>query len=288
MFWQISKIQVFFSEEWCPEWGRRRRQRRKEVVPVAAEPPPPPIPATGTTVERPPLVQLPQFEVLGSTDGLSTLPGRCNFPRCWFPMSLASPGTSIEEELRVLEVSITLFDVWRWWWPGDRLLLLLLLPSWFSSNFESCKNSGRSQLWWWDFCTKFCSGLVNNDLFSCCCRCLLVTSFPGLNPAEISEGGGIGLLKLLLTCAGSDRKLFPGVTFRSPSRGATNCSSCCTDWAALQWCWRWRWCSSSQIWPDVIRWCFVECNFMWFKLTLLPLSPPPSPPPSGSSKSGSP
>jgi len=106
-FDKFPRSKFFFQKNDAQSGGRRRR---KEVVPVAAEPPPPPIPATGTTVERPPLVQLPQFEVLGSTDGLSTLPGSPEFPRCWFPMSLASPGTSIEE-LRVLEVSITLFDV---------------------------------------------------------------------------------------------------------------------------------------------------------------------------------
>jgi hypothetical protein len=106
-FDKFPRSKFFFQKNDAQSGGRRRR---KEVVPVAAEPPPPPIPATGTTVERPPLVQLPQFEVLRSTDGLSTLPGSPNSPRCWFPMSLASPGTSIEE-LRVLEVSITLFDV---------------------------------------------------------------------------------------------------------------------------------------------------------------------------------
>jgi hypothetical protein len=106
-FDKFPRSKFFFQKNDAQSGGRRRR---KEVVPVAAEPPPPPIPATGTTVERPPLVQLPQFEVLRSTDGLSTLPGSPEFPRCWFPMSLASPGTSIEE-LRVLEVSITLFDV---------------------------------------------------------------------------------------------------------------------------------------------------------------------------------
>jgi hypothetical protein len=106
-FDKFPRSKFFFQENDAQSGGRRRR---KEVVLVAAEPPPPPIPATGTTVERPPLVQLPQFEVLGSTDGLSTLPGSPNFPRCGFPMSPASPGTSIEE-LRVLEVSITLFDV---------------------------------------------------------------------------------------------------------------------------------------------------------------------------------
>jgi hypothetical protein len=106
-FDKFPRSKFFFQKNDAQSGGRRRRK----VVPVAAEPPPPPpIPATGTTVERPPLVQLPQFEVLGSTDGLSTLPGSPNFPRSWFPMSLASPGTSIEE-LRVLEVSITLFDV---------------------------------------------------------------------------------------------------------------------------------------------------------------------------------
>jgi hypothetical protein len=111
-FDKFPRSKFFFQKNDAQSGGRRRRRRRrKEVVPVAAEPPPPPIPATGTTVERPPLVQLPQFEVLGSTDGLSTLPGSPNFPWCWFPMSLASPGTSIEEELQVLEVSITLFDV---------------------------------------------------------------------------------------------------------------------------------------------------------------------------------
>jgi hypothetical protein len=112
-FDKFPRSKFFFQKNDAQSGGRRRRRRRKEVVPVAAEPPPPPpaIPATGTTVECPPLVQLPQFEVLGSTDGLSTLPGSPNFPRCWFPMSLASPGTSIEEELRVLEVSITLFDI---------------------------------------------------------------------------------------------------------------------------------------------------------------------------------